>query len=175
MVEGSTDGWLRVSGPVPISLFCIVFSPLEIRNGEFEMTTASSDNSFLRNGNLYIVPTLTSDEIGVDAIFNNYTYNLTDCTYNVTRETYPTSTSASAGSVSGSAINGTSAVFDPDAYHRACGAVSNSATGAVINPVKSARLSTRNSASIRYGKVEVRAKLPSGWVVRIYCVACDLF
>ncbi|KIY53210.1 glycoside hydrolase family 16 protein [Fistulina hepatica ATCC 64428] len=98
-------------------------------NGEFEMTTNSSNNSFVRDGMLYIYPTLTSDEIGSDAIFNGYTYNITGCT---------------------------------EAYWTACSAVSNSTSGTVINPIQSARLTTRYSASIRYGRVEVRAKIPKG-------------
>ena len=44
------------------------------------MTTGSVNNSFVENGHLYIVPTLTSDVIGTDAIFNGYTYNITGCT-----------------------------------------------------------------------------------------------
>ncbi|KII90396.1 glycoside hydrolase family 16 protein [Plicaturopsis crispa FD-325 SS-3] len=121
-------------------------------NGEFEITTSSTNNSFVNDGKLYIVPTLTSDNIGADAIFNGYTYNLTDCTYNDTQNVYPAAVTASSGSSS----------FNAAAYYQACGAVSNSSTDAVIPPAQSARLSTRNSASIRYGKVEVRAKLPTG-------------
>ena len=99
------------------------------RNGEFEMTTASSNNSFIRNGELYILPTLTSDVVGRDGIFDGHTFNLTGCTNtNLT----------------------------------ACGAVSNATSGAVINPAMSARISTKGKRSIRYGKVEVRAKLPRG-------------
>jgi hypothetical protein len=41
-------------------------------NGQFEMTTASDANSFVRNGTLYIAPTLTADSIGEDAIFDGY-------------------------------------------------------------------------------------------------------
>ncbi|KAH7886769.1 glycoside hydrolase family 16 protein [Phlebopus sp. FC_14] len=118
-------------------------------NGEFEMTTSSSNNSYVSNGYLYITPTLTSDAIGAGNIFNGYTYNLTDCTYNITNpEALPGSTN--------------STTWDATAYYQACGAVSNSTTGTVINPVQSARISTKNSASIRYGRVEVRAKLPRG-------------
>jgi beta-glucanase (GH16 family) len=40
--------------------------------------------------------------------------------------------------------------------------VSNATTGTVINPAMSARISTKGKRSIRYGKVEVRAKLPQG-------------
>ncbi|KAG8215895.1 concanavalin A-like lectin/glucanase domain-containing protein [Butyriboletus roseoflavus] len=104
------------------------------------------------DGYLYITPTLTSDIIGMDNVLNGYTYNLTDCTYNATNpESLPGGSNSST--------------FDATAYYQTCGAVSNSSTGAVINPVQSARISTRNSASIRYGRVEVRAKLPRGdWV-----------
>jgi hypothetical protein len=127
------------------------------------MTTPSSTNSFVRNGNLYITPTLTSDLIGIEALYNGYTYNLTDCTYN---QTLPSSSPSSSSSSSGTG-NSTNTEkvdeADAEAYYRACGAVSNSSTGAVISPIQSARLSTRKSVSIRYGKVEVRAKLPSGW------------
>lgn len=34
--------------------------------------------------------------------------------------------------------------------------------GRIINPVRSARLSTKGRKSIRYGRVEVTAKLPRG-------------
>ncbi|KAF8129016.1 glycoside hydrolase family 16 protein [Boletus edulis] len=118
-------------------------------NGEFEMTTSSSNNSYVQDGYLYITPTLTSDIIGMDNVLNGYTFNLTDCTYNDTNpEALPGGNNSST--------------TDANAYYQACGAVSNSTSGTVINPVQSARISTRNSASIRYGRVEVRAKLPRG-------------
>jgi hypothetical protein len=111
------------------------------------MTTDSDTNSYVQDGKLYIVPTLTSDVIGQDAIFDNTIYNITGCTYN---ETHP----LAAGEK-----------FDTDAYIAACSAVSNATLGTVINPVQSARLLTRGRSSIRYGRVEVRAKMPTGdWV-----------
>ncbi|KAF8260586.1 glycoside hydrolase family 16 protein [Lactarius quietus] len=100
-------------------------------NGEFEMATASSNNSFIRNNQLYILPTLTSDVIGQNAVFNGYTFNVTGCT---------------------------------NSNLTSCGAVSNSTSGAVINPVMSARLTTKGKKSIQYGRVEVRAKLPKGYI-----------
>lgn len=113
------------------------------------MTTSSTNNSYVSNGYLYITPTLTSDTIGMDSIFDGYTYNLTDCTYNVTNpESVPGGTNTTT--------------FDLNAYYQACGAVSNNTAGTVIPPVQSARISTKYSASIRYGRVEVRAKLPRG-------------
>lgn len=45
------------------------------------MTTTSPNNSFVRDGMLYIVPTLTSDVIGAAAIYDGHTYNLTGCTH----------------------------------------------------------------------------------------------
>lgn len=43
------------------------------------MTTASDKNLFVQNGQLYIHPTLTSEEIGNDAIFNGGRYGLDVC------------------------------------------------------------------------------------------------
>lgn len=104
------------------------------------MTTASTNNSFIKNNNLYLLPTLTSDVIGRDAVLDGYTFNLTGCTNtNLT----------------------------------ACGAVSNQTAGTVINPVMSARISTKGKKNIRYGRVEVRAKLPTGSVdLSVHLVSC---
>ena len=50
----------------------------------------------------------------------------------------------------------------------ACTVQSNSLVGSVINPVQSARINTQGKKNIRYGKVEVRAKLPRGYALRSY-------
>ena len=94
------------------------------------MTTDSPTNSFVKDGKLYILPTLTSEIIGRDSVLNGYTYNLTGCT---------------------------------NEDWKSCGVVSNSTSGTVINPVQSARLTTRKSHSIQFGRVEVRAKIPRGY------------
>ncbi|KAF7327341.1 Glucan 1,3-beta-glucosidase [Mycena kentingensis (nom. inval.)] len=123
-------------------------------NGQFEMTTGSSNNSFLQNGNLYIVPTLTAGYPFEDGT----TYNSTDCTFNTTA---PGNGYDAAGN------------FDWSGYYTACSRTTNSTAGSIVNPVQSARLSTFISArkgdvaskslgKIRYGKVEVRAKMPVG-------------
>ena len=95
------------------------------------MTTNSANNSFVRDGRLYIVPTLTSDVIGRDNVLGNppFVFNITGCT---------------------------------EANTTNCGAVSNATARAVIPPVMSARIHTRNHYSIRYGRVEISAKLPRG-------------
>jgi hypothetical protein len=116
------------------------------------MTTTSTNNSFVKDGKLYIVPTLTSDNIGTDAVFDQTVFNITGCTFN---ETQPDN---------GFVQRAGERVFNLDGYLKACSRVSNATSGVVINPVQSARLSTINSASIRYGRVEVRAKLPHGYV-----------
>jgi beta-glucanase (GH16 family) len=45
-------------------------------NGEFQYYSASSNNSYVRDGVLYIVPTLTSDRLGVAAVEGGYTLDL---------------------------------------------------------------------------------------------------
>ncbi|EST06922.1 Glycoside hydrolase, family 16 [Kalmanozyma brasiliensis GHG001] len=106
-------------------------------NNQFDWTTDSANNSFVQDGKLYIVPTLTSDALGEGAITNGYTLNLTEsnlCT----------------------ASNKTDA---------SCAVRSNSTTGVVLPPIQSARLMTNFSRSIKYGKVEVKARMPTGdWI-----------
>jgi len=43
-----------------------------------------------------------------------------------------------------------------------CVVATNITNGTIVNPVKSARLNTKKGASIKYGRVEVTAKLPVG-------------
>jgi beta-glucanase (GH16 family) len=96
------------------------------------MTTDSSNNSYVKDGKLYIMPTLTSDAIGQTAVFDNHVFNISGCT---------------------------------GANYTECSAVSNMTTNQVIPPVMSARLTTRLSRSMRFGRVEIRAKIPRGdWI-----------
>lgn len=126
------------------------------------MTTASSNNSFVKDGHLYIAPTLTSDNLGEAAIVDGFIYNITGCTYNITGGVQYTQSSQGATTAAGNVVPG--AEFDVEAYTKACSAVSNATAGTIINPVQSARISTRKSASIKFGRVEVRAKIPRGYV-----------
>ena len=125
------------------------------------MTTDSTNNSFVKDGFLYIAPTLTSDNLGEAAITDGFVYNITGCTYNVTHGASYTTQTTNTSSIASNAD------FNVKAYTAACSAVSNSTTGSIINPVQSARLSTRVSASIKYGIVEVRAKIPRGCVLAL--------
>ncbi|KAJ3038277.1 hypothetical protein HK097_003219 [Rhizophlyctis rosea] len=102
--------------------------------GEFDWTTDDSQNAFIRNGKLHIVPTFTSDTFGEDAVMGGATLNLTT-------DGVCTGTKESDCSISSNSTNGTMGI---------------------LPPIQSARLTTKNSVSIRYGKVEVRAKMPKG-------------
>lgn len=114
------------------------------------MTTSSRNNSFVKDGMLYIVPTLTADNIGMNAVMDGTVYNITDCTFNITRPD------------NGFIVQDGIRQFDWPSYLRSCSAVSNATAGTVINPVQSARLTTQKSASIRFGRVEIKAKMPNG-------------
>ncbi|KAJ4468354.1 glycoside hydrolase family 16 protein [Lentinula edodes] len=64
-------------------------------NGEFEIMTDKDENLKLENGNLYIIPTLTSADIGgTSSLFDGYTYDLGDaCTSTNTSQCSVTSSS----------------------------------------------------------------------------------
>lgn len=106
--------------------------------GSFDWTTDDPANSYIDGKGLHIVPTLTaqSTDITPDQIFNGYTLNLT-----------------TAGTC-------TSPVVDQ------CSRYSNSTNSTIINPVRSARLTTAGKVSIKYGRVEIVAKMPKGdWLL----------
>lgn len=94
---------------------------------EFEWTTPYENNSYVKDGKLYITPSLT----WVNET-DGYTLNLT-----------------SMGICTGSG--------DTE-----CAATRNSTAGTYIPPVQSARLITKMSKHIKYGKVEVTARMPEG-------------
>lgn len=111
------------------------------------------ENSFAKDGKLYIKPTLAADKIGIEAVESGYVH-LDDCTV---------SNKANCERQAGGNI--------------------------IINPVRSARLTTSKSFSFKYGRVEVIAKLPVGdwlwpavwllptdWVMILFsrCIKVDL-
>lgn len=96
------------------------------------MTTSSSNNSYIEDGILYIVPTLTSENIGNSSVFNGYTYNLTGCT--------------DANLTACSAISNltTKTIINP------------------VQSARISTLVNGSTSSIQYGRVEVRARMPKG-------------
>jgi beta-glucanase (GH16 family) len=104
--------------------------------GSFDWTTSDPANSYVSSSGLHIVPTITTDstDITSDQLLNGYTLDL---------QSDGTCTS-------------------PDASQ--CIRTSNSSqtNGTIINPVRSARLTTAGKLSIKYGRIEVVAKMPKG-------------
>jgi len=102
--------------------------------GEFDWTTSDGDNAYTDEQGLHIVPTITTEVTNITnaQLLNGYTLNLT------------------ADGICSSN------------YLSDCVAVSNSTNGTIINPVRSARLTTQGKHNITYGKVEVVAKVPRG-------------
>ncbi|GAO17284.1 hypothetical protein UVI_02063460 [Ustilaginoidea virens] len=105
--------------------------------GSFDWTTTDDKNSYVDSNGLHIVPTLTNQTTSITSndLYANYTLDL-----------------LKDGSCTGRS-------------NRSCIATSDPIKGTMIPPIRSARLSTRGKRSIRYGKVEVVAKLPKGdWI-----------
>ncbi|CCG81819.1 Predicted protein [Taphrina deformans PYCC 5710] len=96
--------------------------------GTFDWTTSNDNNSFVRDGKLYIYPTLTTWPPNIEGNSVNLTADGT-CTLNTKLDCY--------------------------ASH-------NDSSFQVINPVQSARLTTKGKHTIRFGKVEIRVKMPRG-------------
>nr|AAZ08505.1 gram negative bacteria binding protein 2 [Mastotermes darwiniensis] len=101
-------------------------------NWEFEIYNNNRSNSFVRDGKLYIKPTLTTDKYGEDFLANGV-LNL------------------QGGSPADECTN------PQDWGCERTGSETN-----LLNPINSARIRTVESFSFTYGRVEVRAKLPAG-------------
>lgn len=111
-------------------------------NGAFDWTTTDEKNSYVDAEGLHIVPTLTNQTTSItsDQLYANYTLDLT-------KDGSCTSTANSS-----------------------CVITSDPVKGKMIPPVRSARLSTKGRKSIRYGRVEVVAKMPKGdWLWPAIC------
>lgn len=97
-------------------------------NGQFEETTGTDENVFVKDNMLQIKPTLQD----ITLLTGNHTLNLTKlgtCT-------------------------------SDDWYN--CVATTNSTNGTIINPVRSGRINTKKGVNIKYGRIEVEAKMPQG-------------
>ena len=101
---------------------------------EFELYTNNRSNSFVRDSVLFLKPTLTADFIGEDNVQSGYTMDMWG--------------SSPADACTGNAFYG---------CERTSGAGGN-----IINPISSARIRTTNFPNVKYGRVEVNAKLPIG-------------
>jgi beta-glucanase (GH16 family) len=104
-------------------------------NWEFEVYQNNRSTSYVRDGVLYIKPGLTADFLGSDALVRN----------GATLDMW----------------GSTPADLCTDNFEYGCMRTAG-AGGNYINPITSARLRTAESFSFRYGRIEVRAKLPRG-------------
>jgi hypothetical protein len=109
--------------------------------GSFEWTTSDPRNAFVDAEGLHIIPTLTINDTDITPaqILNGYTLNLT--------------------------TQGICTSTDP---YNSCSIYSNSTSGDIINPVRSARLTTKGKKTIRYGRVEVVRTDPAHGFPRIH-------
>ena len=103
-------------------------------NWEFQLYHNNRSNSFVRNGVLTIKPTLTEERIGAANLRNGFTMDVWG--------------GSLADECTGNNWYGCS---------RTSGAGGN-----ILNPIQSAKPTTQESFSFKYGRVEVRAKLPEG-------------
>ncbi|XP_067661778.1 beta-1,3-glucan-binding protein-like [Haliotis asinina] len=101
-------------------------------NWEFQFYTNNRSNSYVRDGILYIKPTLTSDQFG-EAFLTSGKLELWG--------------GGPHDTCTGNAFYGCERTGN-DVY--------------IINPIQSARLRSSRGLNFRYGKVEVRAQLPKG-------------
>lgn len=106
-------------------------------NWEFQYYTNNRSNSYVQNGALFIKPTLTEDTIGKKNLQKGYRMDLWGST--------------PANQCTGNFFYG---------CERTSGAGGN-----ILNPIQSARIRTVNSFSFKYGRLEIRAKMPKGdWI-----------
>ncbi|XP_063703114.1 beta-1,3-glucan-binding protein-like [Culicoides brevitarsis] len=103
-------------------------------NGEFQWYTNHRDNTFAQDGKLFVMPTLTYKYLPC-----NCPESLTSYTLDLLKEEPFVCTNADR---EGCFMQGTSEE--------------------IINPVRSGRIKTDNGFRFKYGKVEVRAKVPRG-------------
>lgn len=103
-------------------------------NWEFELYNNNRSNSYVKNGVLYIKPTLLEDDIGIANVKSGFDMNI---------------------------WGGSPADLCTENMFYGCERTSG-AGGNYLNPIKSARIRTAESFSFTYGKVEIKAKLPRG-------------
>jgi beta-glucanase (GH16 family) len=102
-------------------------------NWEFQIYENNRSTSWVKDSKLNIKPVLTEDKIGMNNVRAGYTYDLWGGT--------------PADQCTMNSFYGCSRTSDGNHY---------------INPIMSAKVTTTQSFSFKYGRVEVKAKLPKG-------------
>ena len=120
-----------------VALGSHAYESVMLSNFSSQYYTNNRSNSFVRDGVLYLKPTLTAELIGDQSLMGGTEINLWGST--------------PADQCTSNAFYGCSRVAGGG--------------GNVINPIQSARIRTAQSFSTKYGRVEIRAKLPKGdWI-----------
>lgn len=101
----------------------------------FQEYTNNRTNSYVKNGILYIKPTLTSAKIGEGGVTGNPSTTIDLAALEPSMQ------------CTGGSFWGCTRTSTPDNY---------------LNPIQSASLRTAKSFSFKYGRVEIKAKLPRG-------------
>ncbi|KAF5667450.1 beta-1,3-glucan binding protein [Fusarium heterosporum] len=113
-------------------------------NNAFDWTTDDASNSYVDAQGLHIVPTTTLETTSIteEQLLNGFTVNMT-----TNSKTWGTCTAED---------------IKKNNDRWPCAARSNATLGQIINPVRSARLNTKGKKTIKYGRVEVTARMPRG-------------
>lgn len=128
--------------------------------GSFDWTTTDARNAFTDKDGLHIVPTLTTDTTSIteDQITDGLVLLTGRCNSILTSiYSFALNLTRTADGDGSCTAQNTSTT-----YLSSCSIRSNITSHAIIPPVRSARLTTKGSKSILYGRVEVTAKLPKG-------------
>ncbi|KAG6896310.1 hypothetical protein C0992_009138 [Termitomyces sp. T32_za158] len=165
---------------------------VQIDDRGFQISSGADKNLFVRNNELYLFPTLTRDDVPDYADDGStYDVPGCTADVPAPAPAAPAlNSTASGNSTSGNSTttgggngNGggrpttharrqhTNSTAPPPpvvgapavaAGGNPCKAITNTAAGSVINPVMSAKITTKGKVGIRYGRVEVVAKIASG-------------
>ncbi len=116
-------------------------------NGEFNWATDDPQNAFVDAEGLHLIPTLTIEATNITEmqLTDGYSLNLT-------------------------VAGGDGTCTSPEV--KMCSIRSNATLGRVLPPIRSARLTTKGKKGIKYGRIEVIAKMPKGdWLWPAICMS----
>eukprot|EP00735_Rhodelphis_limneticus_P006972 TRINITY_DN1944_c0_g1::TRINITY_DN1944_c0_g1_i1::g.23088::m.23088 TRINITY_DN1944_c0_g1::TRINITY_DN1944_c0_g1_i1::g.23088 ORF type:complete len:427 (+),score=155.48,sp/Q8N0N3/BGBP_PENMO/47.26/1e-110,Glyco_hydro_16/PF00722.16/1.8e-18 TRINITY_DN1944_c0_g1_i1:46-1281(+) len=108
-------------------------------NWEFQRYVNSRKNSFVQDGKLFIKPSLTADDVGEDVVYGR-------------KPTWQENTIDMWGNTPADMCTG----------QQFYGCFRTAQGTDILPPISSARLRTAETFAFKYGRVEVRAKLPRG-------------
>ncbi|KXN72229.1 glycoside hydrolase family 16 protein [Conidiobolus coronatus NRRL 28638] len=106
-------------------------------NNEFQWYTDSPKNSYVKDGLLHITPTFTVDELEG---YNRHEYFMNGYSVDLSNQGCTTK-----------------AISNDTCYRK-----SDPTAGTIVNPIRSSALRSINKIKLKYGKIDIRLKLPKG-------------